>query len=166
MMFLATLASLAVLAAPSPTEVRVAVFLSARCPCSASHEPVLKRLQEKFRPQGVVFEGYHSNQDETAEEGAEHFAKARLGFEVRRDPGAKRANELLALKTPHAYVFVGARLVYRGGIDNSQVAQNATEPYLERAIEAALKALKEGAEPAQIPLQETRVLGCVIQRST
>lgn len=136
-------------------DVRVVVFLSARCPCSMSHEPVLRELYKKFSPKGVHFEGVHSNQDE--ENAQVHFDATDLGFRVAKDPGAERANELGALKTPHAFVFADNKLIYRGGIDNSQLAPQATKFYLHDAIEAAL----EGKTPA---ITEARALGCLIKR--
>lgn len=138
-------------------DVKVVVFLSSRCPCSKSHEASLRDLYQAFAPQGVKFEGLNSNQDENPEEAKSYFTRAGLGFDVKRDPGAKRANKLGALKTPHAFVLVDDNVFFRGGIDNSREAKRATEFYLREAIDAAVA----GRKPQWT---EARALGCVIRR--
>ena len=67
------------------------VFLSARCPCSASHEPALAELHKEFGGE-VRFVGVHSNADETPDESVTHFRSAALPFPVIQDSGAKLAN--------------------------------------------------------------------------
>src|SRR5690242_3859591 len=42
----------------------VVVFLSAKCPCSADHEPILDSLAQEFKGAGFQFVGIHSNADE------------------------------------------------------------------------------------------------------
>src|SRR5262245_12746026 len=79
----------------------VVVFLSAKCPCSASHEPVLKDLAREFEPKGFRFIGVHSNADEALGFTQEHFKAAALPFSVIQDPQSKIADVFGALKTPH-----------------------------------------------------------------
>jgi peroxiredoxin len=134
----------------------VYVFLSSKCPCSASHERVLEALAKRF-PE-FRFTGVHSNQDEKAEDSQEHFAKAGLPFPVVRDEGARFAEKLGAFKTPHAFVFdARGEKIYEGGVDDSKSAPRARHHYLADA----LTALREGKRPE---IRQTRVLGCEIQR--
>ena len=135
----------------------VVVFLSARCPCSRSHEPGLAGLAREFGARGVKFVGVHSNADETPEEARIHFAQAALGFEVLQDAGAKSADALGALKTPHAYVFQDGQLVYQGGVDDSATASRAQRHFLRDTLQALI----EGRSP---PSARARSLGCVIKR--
>src|SRR4051794_25064838 len=51
----------------------VIVFLSAKCPCSASHEPALKTLFENFQTKGFTFVGIHANADESLAVSESHF---------------------------------------------------------------------------------------------
>lgn len=136
----------------------VVYFLSARCPCSSSHEDRIRELFTKFSGQGVQFIAVHSNQDEPETEAVEHFKKSPLPFPILKDPGASLANQFGAFKTPHAYLISPkGELLYQGGIDEAHVAQIAKKFYLETAIQQWIKGQKP--DPS-----ETRVLGCVIKR--
>jgi len=135
----------------------VVVFLSAKCPCSASHEPVLKDLASKYSKDGFEFIAVHSNQNETTEQTKEHFKAGSLGFPMVEDRGAKIANELKALKTPHAYIMQNGKIVYEGGVDDSADAAEATKHYLSNA-------LQELKENKPVTVAKTRSLGCQIKR--
>lgn len=135
----------------------VLVFLSARCPCSQSHESELKRLHARFSSAGFEFIGVHSNQDETVAESKKHFKEAALPFPVIEDRGAKIADEFRALKTPHVFVLKGAEVVFQGGVDDSADGARAKKHFLEDA----LVALQNG-KPVEV--SRARALGCAIQR--
>jgi hypothetical protein len=134
------------------------IFLSTQCPCSQSHEPVLKSLKAQY-PQ-VDFYGIHSNVDESEASAEAHFSASALGFSVLQDDRALLAEKLGALKTPHAFLYDGqGTLFYSGGIDNSNTASEATEPYLKNALSALLSGKKLSASEAK-----RRTLGCLIAR--
>lgn len=136
----------------------VAVFLSARCPCSGSHEPVLKKIYEEYSPKGVQIIGIHSNMDEDATLTKTHFLKSALPFPVIQDRENYYANRLNALKTPHVFVFSKTgEILYRGGVDDSQTHIGAKKDYLRIVLEAWV-------QEKELPYQETRSLGCVIPR--
>ena len=137
--------------------IRVVVFLSARCPCSVSHETVLKDLYRDYSPRGVGFLGVHSNVDEDAAMTQEHFKASALPFAVIQDSEAKWADRFGALKTPHVYVYQGEQLMYQGGVDDSRVSTNAKRNYLKEA----LANLTQGKVPE---VKEARALGCRIKR--
>ena len=80
----------------------VVAFLSARCPCSSSHEPLLQQISDEFPD--VAFVGIHSNSNESSEETAKHFANSALKIPVIQDSGAALATAFGALKTPHVFV--------------------------------------------------------------
>lgn len=140
-----------------PDRVTVVTFLSARCPCSRSHEAELKRLHGVFSGTGIEFVGVHSNQDETSVETKKHFRAAALPFPIISDQGAKLADAFRALKTPHVFIVKGGEVVFQGGVDDSADGTQAKKHFLEEA----LTALKSGK-----PLETTRVraLGCAIRR--
>ena len=132
------------------------VFLSAKCPCSASHEPVLTALAERFPD--ISFIGIHSNQNEETTQAESHFEKAKLPFAVLQDTGNRWADTYGAFKTPHLFLINSqGEVVYRGGVDDSRHAENASRHYLADALEA----VESGRHPS---VQETRTLGCVIPR--
>lgn len=134
----------------------VLVFISARCPCSASHEAIIKNLSESFKD--FQFIGIHSNADEPAAEASEHFKKANFNFPVVHDIKNKISDLYGALKTPHVYVFNNkGNLAYDGGITNSHVGPSADKNYLKEVLED----LNNNKKPRYI---KERSLGCYIQR--
>lgn len=136
----------------------VIAFLSARCPCSASHENTLKELANEYSKQGFSFIGIHSNADEPMTVAQSHFTQAALPFPVVRDDAAKIADRFGAVKTPHVFVVApNGEILYQGGVDDSNDAKSAKKPYLREA----LAALARGEIP---PVALTRALGCVIKR--
>lgn len=140
-------------AEPKPA---VVVFLSAVCPCSASHEPTLTHLSKEFP--AFRFVGIHSNVDESVAMARQHFVKAALPFPIIQDNHARIASELGAFKTPHAFIFSrSGEILYTGGVDNSHFAERASKHYLKEA----LVAIASGREPAE---KENRTLGCIIKR--
>ncbi len=146
-------ARFSILGEKNPT---VVVFLSAHCPCSESHEPVLKKLATEFTD--VRFVGVHSNADEEVQEATEHFKKSQLPFPVIRDAGAKWADAFGALKTPHVFVVSpSGDVLFKGGVDDSHVAAEAKKHFLR----AALTDVREGRKPT---VTEARSLGCTIKR--
>lgn len=136
----------------------VIVFLSAKCPCSASHESVLGKLNEQFKDSGFSFIGIHSNSDEPLEFASDHFKKSEINFPVLHDPQAKWADALAAFKTPHVFVLSPKmEILFNGGVDSSHQASQAKNHYLRDA----LFALRDGKEPTE---KNVRVLGCAIRR--
>lgn len=136
----------------------VVVFLSSECPCSAAHEPVLKRLYSEFSSRGIGFIGLHANQDESPEEARKHFEAADLPFPVMADVKARLADHFGALKTPHAFVVSpSGEVLFSGGVDDSKDPAKAKQFYLADA----LRAISEGRAPEK---KTARALGCVIKR--
>lgn len=135
----------------------VVVFMSATCPCSESHEKVVSELSQKYSKDGFEFIAVHSNQNENNETTQKHFKESALGISVVADPGAKIANELKALKTPHVYIIQNNKIVYEGGVDDSADSAESKTPYLANAL-AELK------ENKPITMAKTRALGCQIKR--
>ena len=137
----------------------VVVFLSAKCPCSQSHEPKLRDLAREFGPKGFRFVGIHSNADEPSALSGTHFEAAKLGFPVHEDSNAKWADALGALKTPHAYIIDReGRTLFQGGVDDSSLAAESHKQFLRDALED----VAAGREP-RVAL--ARALGCMIKRN-
>lgn len=134
----------------------VVVFLSAKCPCSDSHNTELIDLAKTY-PQ-FQFIAIHSNPDESLEHSQFYFSKAQLNFPVLQDDNLKWANTLHAKKTPHAFVINSEGLVlYQGGVSSSNKFQNADKKFLRTA-------LMEISENKPVSTPEGRTLGCSISR--
>lgn len=134
----------------------VVLFLSAKCPCSRSHESGLGQLSKEFPD--IRFVAVQSNSDEDESLSEWHFKQAELPFPVIRDQRAQIADDFRAFKTPHAFV-VGPKgeCWFDGGVDDSKDASKATKFYLR----AALNDLRDGREPRE---KTARTLGCIIKR--
>lgn len=141
---------------PSEKSATIAVFISAKCPCSASHEEILKNLSTEFKE--FSFVGIHSNSDESAEITKKHFQESKLPFPVLQDGKNILANKLGALKTPHVFVFdKKGEIIYQGGVTDSHVGPSAKKNYLKDVLED----LRAGKTPRH---KEGKALGCYIQR--
>jgi hypothetical protein len=137
-------------------KVHVVAFLSAKCPCSESHESLLTALVHEF-PE-FEFVGINSNAGESQEVAEKHFTQASLPFPVLKDPMSVTAKEFRALKTPHVYVVDGdGEIIYSGGVTSSATAKPGSKPFLR----TALLQVRAGKRPDPA---ETRTLGCMIER--
>ncbi len=136
----------------------VVTFVSANCPCSASHEIKLRELSKKYSNKGFQFVAVHSNIDEDDALTSTHFQSSQFDFPVIQDIDSKYANQLSALKTPHTFVIdPKGDILYQGGVDDSHKADEAKKYYLQNALASI--------DNGQIPeVKETRSLGCVIKR--
>lgn len=134
----------------------VAVFFSAKCPCSHSHNTELRELAETYKDFNFV--AIHSNIDEGKELTKPYFEKAHFPFPVIEDKEGNIAEQLQAYKTPHAFVFsTTGETLYEGGVSNSKNCDKATRKYLREAL-ADIQADQKVKTP------EGRTLGCVISR--
>lgn len=134
----------------------VVAFISARCPCSMSHEALLRETAKEF-PE-ISFVAVHSNSDENVVEAKKHFIEAKFSFPVISDPQSKIAEAWGALKTPHLFIVgKSAKLLYAGGFTESHVGTKAQHNYLKEA----LLQIRSGKTPE--PAQR-RALGCMIRR--
>lgn len=134
----------------------IVVFLSARCPCSNSHIPELKKLSAKYP--NYKFLAVHSNTDEEKAAAKAYFKGAHLPFEVISDEHTKIANQFYALKTPHAFLLNRkGEVLYQGGMTSSANAAEAKKNYLASALE-------EISNGKSVTAPESSTLGCAILR--
>lgn len=141
---------------PSEKAATVVVFLSAKCPCSASHEDILKTLSAEFKE--FSFVGVHSNSDEASDLTKKHFSESSFAFPIVQDKKNTLANTLGALKTPHVFVLnKNGEVLYQGGVTDSHVGPSAKKNFLKDVLED----LRAGKTPRH---KEGRALGCYIQR--
>jgi hypothetical protein len=144
------------LARPASAKAVVVVFLSVGCPISNRYAPELRRLYDRFSPQGVIFRLVYPNPTESIQAIGRHLAEFGYRGLALVDP----RHELVALTgatvTPEAAVYdANERLVYRGRIDDLYVhiglqRSKATSLDLERTLVAVLggRAVEPGTTPA------------------
>lgn len=135
----------------------VALFLSAKCPCSNSHINVIKNLSQTYKD--FAFVAIHSNADESVEQAKSYFHAAGLPFPVVRDQDGRLANEMKASKTPHAFL-IGAdgKTLYKGGVTSSHEGGADGKQYLREA-------LQDVQDGRPVRNKEARTIGCAISRS-
>ncbi len=140
----------------SKTKGLVLVFLSARCPCSNSHLPLVEKLSHEF-PE-FQFVAVHSNVDEPKDQAQAYFKTQGFTIPVIQDEKNQLADQYKASKTPHVFVLSpDGEILYKGGVTNSADAGGAEKHYLK----AALTELRADQKVSQ---SETRTLGCAIAR--
>jgi hypothetical protein len=134
----------------------VVVFLSALCPCSNSHVDELKSLAKIYG--SIAFVGVHSNANEKLETAKSYFSSAKLPFSVIQDSRHDLADQLKAVRTPHAFVLNSeGQILYKGGVSDSSDCSKAGRKYLREAL-----ADIDSGKPVRTP--EGRALGCAISR--
>lgn len=147
-------------------KVLVFVFVRTDCPISNRYAPEMRRLQEKFTPQGVNFQLVYPDPDEKAGMIKDHLKAYGYASQALRDPRHVFVQMTGAQVTPEAVVFAIAdsgpepQLVYRGRIDDRYVDFGTTRPEptthdLERVLEGIL-----AGQP--ISFTTTPAVGCYI----
>jgi peroxiredoxin len=139
----------------------VCLFTRTDCPISNSYAPELRRIYEKFSPQGVGFYLIYPDKDETAPMIEKHIKDYSHPFPALRDPKHELVKPCGAKVTPEAAVFdADGKLLYQGRIDDRYVdfGKSRAAP-TTRDLQQALEAILAGkpAPPAAGP-----AIGCII----
>ncbi len=149
---------------PLGTENVVAtVFLFTRtdCPISNRYAPEVRRLFERYEPEGVEFQLIYVDPGEDTEMIRQHLNDYSYPCGALRDPDHRLVEFSGATRTPEAAVFTsGCRLAYRGRINDQYIdfgkARNQASTHdLADALDAIL-AGKAVAQP------KTEAIGCYI----
>jgi hypothetical protein len=137
--------------AAAGTEAIVLFFVASDCPVSNRYLPELRRIEDKFSAQHVVFWFVYPNVGETVEAVRRHQADYGMETNILLDPRHQLVALTHARVTPESAILVpqhaGAeslRAVYHGRIDDRylQIGQErpaATQHDLERAIADVLQ---------------------------
>jgi hypothetical protein len=127
----------------------VLIFIGRECPISNGYAPELKRLKEKFAPEGVKFLLIYPNSDDTPDLIRRHIREYQLDCEALRDPAHTLVKRAQATVTPEVAVFAANRFVYRGRIDDRHVALGKQRPEArQHDLEEALASILAGKKPA------------------
>jgi thiol-disulfide isomerase/thioredoxin len=146
-------------------KVIVFLFVRADCPISNRYAPEVRRLSQKFASPSVAFDLVYVDPSEPVEEIREHMRDYGYRMPALRDNEHALVKMTGAQVTPEAAVFVpgqsGARMVYRGRIDDQYVDFGKTRPApTTHDLENVLEAIAQGGTVAT---QTTRAVGCFIQ---
>ena len=155
-------ASVDALQAPAGTKAIVFLFTSTDCPISNRYAPEVRRIAERFAPQGVVFRLVYPSRAETAAAIRAHMQ----AFSYEGATEALRDSRLALVKfsgatiTPEAVVYAGGRIVYRGRIDDRYVDLGVERPAATtHELADALAAVVAGEA---VPHPKTQAVGCYI----
>lgn len=147
-------------APPAPPKVTVRVFLSPDCPISNAYAPELKRLQQRYAPQGVAFDAVYVGDNKAAMR--EHAAQFDLtGYRVVPDTKQVAARRAGVRVTPEVAVFDAKnQLRYRGRIDDRFAAPGVRRATVQEAsLRVAVDALLAGKA---VKTPRTRAVGCLL----
>jgi hypothetical protein len=143
------------------TKAVVLLFVSAECPVSNRYAPVVQRLHDAFRSQGVRFWLVYPNPVDSPAVIGTHVKDYRYAIAPLRDPEHRLVRLAKATITPEAAVFDRSRrLVYRGRIDDRYVSLGLERPAATKHdLKEALDAVVAG-RPA--PQASAPAVGCFI----
>lgn len=138
----------------------VLVFTSTGCPLVERYMPVLKRLDEEFRDNGVQFVAVNVGADDSIADMAEHAIRFGVEFPVVKDFDAACARSLGVTRTPEVVLLDEKKVLrYRGRIDD-QYRLGGTQPAATRHnLKDAIEAVLAGRDVAT---PETPVDGCLV----
>lgn len=147
----------------SKASVLVVFFTCNHCPFVTGSDESTRATATRFKDKGVAFIGINSNSQRTHPEDdfagmVERMKTQRFPWVYARDITQAAARGYGALRTPHFFVFDGARkLVYTGrGVDNPRAAESSKAHDLDRALDDLLS-----GRPVSVPL--TNPIGCNVK---
>lgn len=126
--------------APPQQELTVYFITSTQCPVVQQYASRMQALGTAFGARGIRFVLLNPN-DSESEAAFTTWARERsLTLPRQKDPQARLAQKLGAVRYPEAIVVDGAGVVrYRGRIDDNRQAALVRVPYLQRVLEALLE---------------------------
>jgi hypothetical protein len=142
----------------------VFIFTRPDCPISNRYAPEVRRLIASFAPEKVKFWLVYPDADATPDSIRRHVKEYDYNCEALRDPRHELVKATGVSVTPEAAVFVfnrsGARMIYRGRIDDQYVAFGKHRPApTAHDLEDVLAAVVKGAT---IEFKTTPAVGCYI----
>src|SRR5262245_46830250 len=140
---------------------RVWIFTTTECPIANRYVPEIKRLAEKFGPQGVKFTMVYPVPSDSDAMVRDHVARFLIDVPYARDPGFAMVKQTKVTVAPEAAVLdPHNRLLYRGRIDDRFVDFGKERPSpTTYDLENALAAIVSGKP---VPVAETRAVGCFL----
>ena len=144
----------------------IVIFTCNTCPYAVAYEDRIEALNKKYASKGYPVVAIMPNNTDVKPgdnmEAMQARAKAKgFTFPYLMDEGQKIYPQYGATKTPHVYLLQktskGNQVKYIGAIDDNYQDANAVKvKYLEDAVDALLTG-------KEIPVKETRAIGCTIK---
>jgi Redoxin len=145
----------------TPAKARVLLFVRTDCPLTNRYAPELRRIAQRFSPQGIDFWLVYPDRTETATAIEAQIKAYGLPGKWTLDPNLALTKRAEATTAPEAAVFnqQGA-LLYHGRIDNRWVDFGKARPAAtEHDLEDALISVLAGKPPAH---STARAIGCAL----
>jgi len=142
----------------------VFIFLAPDCPLSQNYSLTLNTLADKFKEDTVFFYGIIAGKNFEKKEVEDFVNKFKIKIPVLLDEELNLAAYFDASKTPEVFVANSEGIIlYKGAIDDwaidlGQHRSVITQHYLEDA-------LKNFVSDKEIPVKETKAVGCFIERN-
>lgn len=142
------------------------VFISTDCPIANSYQPQLRRLAERFEPNGIRFFLVHPTAGLSLEDARKHREEYGITSPVVIDIDQTMTRAVKATVTPQAIVFTrgSGEAVYRGRIDN-RYATFGKKRNVATTSEFA-DALDDIVAGRKVAVPETKPVGCLISFDT
>ena len=141
-------------------KARVFIFVRTDCPVSNRYAPEVKRLVQKFGPQGIDFFLVYPDPVSTVEHIRRHLKDYDYQVTALRDPEHSLVIHTGATVTPEAVVLAVGQIIYRGRIDDRYVAFGTVRPSpTVNDLTDILVAILKGAKPE---FRTTQAVGCYI----
>jgi len=142
----------------------VFIFTRPDCPISNRYAPEVRRLSASFAPEKIKFWLVYADADARPDAIRRHVKEYDYNCEALRDPRHELVKATGVSVTPEAAVFVynqsGARMIYRGRIDDQYAAFGKHRPApTARDLEDVLTAVVKGAT---VEFRTTPAIGCYI----
>lgn len=137
------------------------VFSCCHCPYVVAWEDRINEIARDYRERaGVVAINSNHYLGDSFDDMRARAAEKDFVFPFLHDESQEVARGYSAARTPEVFLFDRShRLVYHGAPDSDHTDPNGAEPYLRRALDAAL----DGADPAPA---ETPAVGCTVKYRT
>ena len=142
----------------------VVVFVGAECPLVQQYLPRVAEISQQFEKQGAAVLCINSNVQDSPSEMLAFARKLNTTLPILMDPGAKVADAFGAHRTPEAFVLDKDHVIrYRGRIDD-QFEIGVQRPRATRSD--LVTAIEEVLAGKTVSVPETKVIGCIIGRSS
>ena len=140
-------------------DVVVVIFTCNSCPVAVAYEDRIVALSRKHKNSKVGIIAINVNQvpEDKLDKMKERAEQKGFDFPYLFDPTQKIAKDFGARFTPEFFVLdKNRKIAYLGAMDNKNAAKDATESYLDAAVDAALRGEKS-------KVGETLGRGCAIR---
>jgi peroxiredoxin len=138
------------------------IFLGTQCPINNAYLPRLASLHKEFAAKEVAFLAINSNQQDGANEMAQHAKKNEIPFPVLRDDSNVIADRFGAQRNPEAFILDEKRVIrYQGRIDDQFGFDFQRKEPTRRDLAEALNEVLAGMK---VTVASTSVAGCIIGR--